>query len=48
MKLIFRNHALKRMFERGIEIEDVKHIIEIGKIIYDYPEDETHNDQTGE
>lgn len=42
MKLIFRNHALKRMFERNIDIEDVKHIIETGKIIHDYPEDQPY------
>lgn len=42
MKLIFRNHALKPMFERGIEIEDVKHIVETGKIIHDYPEDQPY------
>jgi hypothetical protein len=42
MKLIFRNHALKRMFERSIEIEDVKQIIETGKIIHDYPEDQPY------
>jgi hypothetical protein len=42
MKLIFRNHALKRMFERNIEIEDVKQIIETGKIIHDYPEDQPY------
>jgi hypothetical protein len=42
MKLIFRNHALKRMFERRIEIEDVKLVIETGKIIQDYPEDQPY------
>ena len=42
MKLIFRNHALKRMFERGLVIEDVKHVIETGEIIHDYPEDQPY------
>ena len=30
------------MFERRIEIEDVKLIIETGKIIQDYPEDQPY------
>ena len=41
MKLIFRNHALKRMFERSIEIEDVKRVVE-ERIIHDYPEDQPY------
>jgi len=42
MNLIFRNHALKRMFERDIDIEDVRHVIQTGKIIADYPEDQPY------
>jgi hypothetical protein len=42
MNLIFRNHALKRMFERDIDIEDIKHVIETGKFIVDYPEDQPY------
>ncbi len=36
---IFRLHAVERMFERGISIEDVRQIIRTGKIIEDYPND---------
>ncbi len=42
MNLIFRNHALKRMFERDIDIEDVRQAIETGKIIANYPEDQPY------
>ena len=42
MNLTFRNHALKRMFERNIEIEDVKRVIKTGEIIADYPEDQPY------
>ena len=35
----FRLHAVERMFERDISAEDVRRIIESGKIIEDYPKD---------
>lgn len=38
-KLIFRHHAIKRMFERSIAVDDVGHIIENGKNIQEYPDD---------
>lgn len=38
-KLIFRKHALQRMFERAISTEDVAAVLERGKIIVDYPND---------
>ena len=38
-KLVFRAHALKRMFERLIEVEDVRHVLETGEVIEDYPDD---------
>jgi Domain of unknown function (DUF4258) len=37
--LIFRAHALERMFERGVTVEEVRLVIDIGKTIEDYPED---------
>jgi len=36
---IFRTHALRRMFERGITIDDVRHVVTTGKVIKDYPDD---------
>jgi hypothetical protein len=37
--LIFRIHAVQRMFERDISVEDVKRVLSEGVVIEDYPED---------
>jgi len=37
--LIFRAHALERMFERGVTMEEVRLVIETGKTLENYPED---------
>jgi len=37
--LIFRIHAVQRMFERDISVEDVRMVISEGAVIEDYPED---------
>lgn len=37
--LIFRLHAVERMFERGISTENVRQVIQSGKVIEDYPND---------
>ena len=39
MKLIFRQHAIKRMHERCITEEEVEHTIKNGTIIESYPDD---------
>ncbi|MCP5160688.1 MAG: DUF4258 domain-containing protein [Hahellaceae bacterium] len=39
MNLVFRSHAIKRMFERGITAEDVRQVLMTGKTIMDYPQD---------
>ncbi len=39
MKLIFRQHAVKRMFERGITVDDIANALDSGRIIEDYPTD---------
>ena len=39
INLTYRQHAVKRMHERGISEEDVEHIIANGKIIENYPND---------
>jgi hypothetical protein len=39
LKLVFRVHAIRRMFERGISSEDVRHVLETGSTIESYPED---------
>lgn len=38
-RLIFRVHALQRMAQRSISVEDVRQILEMGEVIEDYPED---------
>lgn len=38
-KLIYRNHAIKRMFERGIGEADVRAVIDRGEVIQEYPDD---------
>jgi len=38
-KLVFRVHALQRMFERQLGIEDVEAVVESGETIEDYPND---------
>ena len=35
-KLIFRVHAIQRMFERQISAEDVRHVLEVGETIENY------------
>ena len=38
-KLLFRVHAVQRMFERGISPEDVRAVVATGEIVRDYPDD---------
>ena len=38
-RLIFRVHAIQRMAQRGISVEDVRSILETGQVIEDYPND---------
>lgn len=39
MKLVFRAHALQRMFERGFGVDEVKAALLHGETIEDYPDD---------
>ena len=39
MKLVFRQHAIRRMFERGVTVEDVTAVLEKGVAIESYPDD---------
>ena len=39
MNLIFRDHALQRMFERGISVEDIEFVLAEGELVEDYPDD---------
>jgi hypothetical protein len=38
-ELIFRLHAVRRMFERRITVEDVRTAVESGETIEQYPDD---------
>ena len=39
MKIIFRIHAVQRMFERQIGVEDVRSVLENGETIESYVDD---------
>lgn len=41
-KLVFRVHAIKRMFQRHITEEEVRHALKSGKVIEAYPEDQPY------
>jgi len=45
MKLIYRKHAIMRMFERGISDDDIREIISAGEIIAHYPDDKPYPSQ---
>ncbi len=38
-RLIFSVHAVRRMFERGIAVDEVRAVLEGGEIIEAYPDD---------
>ena len=38
-RLVFRVHAIQRMYQRGIGEPAVRHAISTGEIIEDYPDD---------
>jgi len=40
--IIFRVHALQRMFERGVTQEDVRHVLATGETIERYPDDQPY------
>lgn len=38
--LVFRVHAIRRMFERRISEEDIRHVPGTGEVVEDYPDEE--------
>jgi len=38
-RLVFRVHAIRRMFQRQINTDDVRHVLETGDTIEDYQDD---------
>ena len=41
-RLVFRVHALKRMFQRRIRVRDVEHVLKSGVTVEDYPQDQPY------
>jgi hypothetical protein len=37
--LIFRVHAFRRMLERGVTEQEVRHVLDTGEVIETYPDD---------
>ncbi len=38
-RLIFRDHATRRMMERGVRVVDIRWVVDNGEIVEDYPND---------
>lgn len=38
-KLVFRTHAINRMFQRQISMDDIRRVLEAGEVIEEYPYD---------
>ena len=38
-KITFRVHAIQRMFQRSISVDEVRQVLAIGEVIEDYPGD---------
>jgi len=38
-RFVFRVHAVQRMAERGITVDDVREVVLNGEVIRDYPDD---------
>jgi hypothetical protein len=38
-RVVFRVHAIQRMFQRGIDGDDVRHVLTTGEVIERYPND---------
>lgn len=45
--LVFRVHAIKRMFQRQISKDDVRHVLETGEAIEAYPHDTPYPSRLG-
>jgi len=38
-RIIFRVHAIQRMFERNVSVQNVKKVLQSGKLVEDYSEE---------
>ena len=41
-RLVFRVHAVQRMFQRQVTVEDVRHVLETGEQLEAYPNDQPY------
>ena len=41
-RLVFRVHAVQRMFQRHVTVEDVRHVLETGELLETYPNDQPY------
>ena len=40
--LVFRTHAIRRMFQRQVSADDIRHVLTTGVIIENYPDDQPY------
>jgi hypothetical protein len=38
-KITYRLHAVQRMFERKVSVEEIRYVLETGEVIEEYPDD---------
>ncbi len=41
-RMVFRKHAIQRMFERDISVDEVVTVVNNGRVIQDYPHDDPY------
>jgi len=41
-RITYRVHAIQRMFERYIGIDDIEYVLSTGEVIEEYPDDEPY------
>jgi hypothetical protein len=41
-RLVFRIHAIQRMFQRGITEADIRRLLDGGEVIQEYPDDQPY------
>ena len=41
-RLLFRVHAIQRMFQRGLSERDVRQVLQSGEVIQEYPDDQPY------
>ena len=38
-RIVFSGHAVRRMFERRLDVRDIESVLSTGEVIADYPDD---------